>query len=113
MWKYLVFWMRNSSNVPFQIDFVNLKVVDRKVARRTVVQENPLVPLRVYKPLDQVAGNTSQKNVFLLDQFTFTDDKVLLVEMFEKNGGRHQVLRIQNVDLVSAKPIQDIHLRIK
>ena len=104
--------LRNKSNVPFNIDFVNFKVVDKKVARRTVVQEKPMVPLRSYKPLDEIAGNTVEQNVFLLDQFTIADDKVLVIEIFEKNGGRQQTLQVENSDLVNAKQIKDMHLKI-
>ncbi|MGS4347382.1 conjugative transposon protein TraN [Myroides odoratus] len=39
--------LRNRTNVPFQIDFMNFKVVDKKVAKRTVVQERPMIPLSV------------------------------------------------------------------
>lgn len=104
--------LRNKSNVPFKIDFVNFKVVDKKVAKRTVVQENPLTPLRMYKPLDEIAGNAASQNVFLLDQFTIADDKMLIIEIFEKNGGRQQVLKVGNSDLVNAKLIKDMQLRI-
>lgn len=104
--------LRNTSNVPFAIDFVNFKVVDKKVAKRTVVQEKPITPLRMYKPLTEIAGNTTDQNVFLLDQFTITDDKVLLIEIFEKNGGRQQTLQIENSDLVHAKLVNAMHLKI-
>ena len=88
--------LRNKTNVPFQIDFINFKVVDKKVAKRTVVQERPMIPLRTYKPLDEIGGKLTEQNVFLLDQFTIADDKVLLIEIFEKNGGRHQTLQVEN-----------------
>ena len=101
--------LRNRTNVPFQIDFVNFKVVDKKVAKRTVVQERPMIPLRTYKPLDEIGGKTTEQNVFLLDQFTIADDKVLLIEIFEKNGGRHQTLQIENSDLIKARLINDMH----
>lgn len=104
--------LKNKSNVPFNIDFVNFKVVDKKVAKRTVVQEKAMNPLRMYKPLTQIAGNSSDQNVFLLDQFTITDDKILVVEIFEKNGIRQQVLQVENSDLVHAKSINDMHLKI-
>ncbi|MDV3892852.1 conjugative transposon protein TraN [Elizabethkingia anophelis] len=103
--------VRNRTNVPFQIDFVNFKVVDKKVAKRTVVQERPMIPLRTYKPLDGISGKTTEQNVFLLDQFTIADDKVLLIEIFEKNGGRHQTLQIENSDLIKARLINDMHLK--
>lgn len=104
--------LRNKSNVPFQLDFMNFKVVDKKIAKRTVLQEKPIIPLRMYKPLDEIAGNTTDQNVFLLDQFTITDDKVLVIEIYEKNGGRQQVLEVENSDLVNAKLVSDMHLKI-
>ena len=103
--------LRNKTNVPFQIDFINFKVVDKKVAKRTVVQERPMIPLRTYKPLDEIGGKLTEQNVFLLDQFTIADDKVLLIEIFEKNGGRHQTLQIENSDLIKACLVNDMHLK--
>ena len=104
--------VRNLTNVPFRIDFINFKIVDKKLAKRTVIQERMLTPLRIYKPLDEIAGNTVERNVFLLDLFTIANDKVLLIEIFEKNGGRHQLLEIENSDLVKAKLIKDMKLKI-
>lgn len=103
--------LRNRTDVPFGIDFINFKIVDKKVAKRTVIQEKPLIPLRTYKPLDEINGNSIDKNVFLLDQFTIADDKVLLIEIFEKNDGRHITLEIENSDLLKARLIEDMHLK--
>ena len=103
--------LSNRTNVPFQIDFINFKVLDKKIAKRTVIQERPLMPLRTYKPLDAIGGSATDQNVFLLDQFTIADDKVLLIEIFEKNGGRHQTLQVENSDLIKARLINDMHLK--
>ena len=103
--------LRNRTNVPFQIDFINFKVVDKKVAKRTVVLEKPMIPIRTYKPLDEIGGKAIGQNVFLLDQFTIADDKVLLIEIFEKNGGRHQTLQVENSDLIKARLVNDMHLK--
>ncbi|MEA9412612.1 conjugative transposon protein TraN [Flavobacterium sp. PL02] len=101
----------NRTYVPFHIDFINFKVVDKKIAKRTVIQQRSLIPLRSYKPLDEIGGKASEQNVFLLDQFTIADDKVLLVEIFEKNGGRHQTFTVENSDLIKARLINDMHLK--
>jgi conjugative transposon TraN protein len=103
--------LANQSNVPFQIDFMNFKIVDKKLAKRTVIQERTIIPLRTYKPLDEIGGKAVEQNVFLLDQFTIADDKVLLIEIFEKNGGRHQTLQVENSDLIKARLISDMHLK--
>jgi conjugative transposon TraN protein len=103
--------LANRTNVPFQIDFINFKVVDKKIAKRTVIQERPMIPLRSYKPLGEISGKTTEQNVFLLDQFTITDDKMLLIDIFEKNGGRKQTLQVENSDLIKARLITDMHLK--
>jgi conjugative transposon TraN protein len=103
--------LANRTNVPFQIDFINFKVVDKKIAKRTVIQERPMVPLRSYKPLGEIGGKTTEQNVFLLDQFTIADDKMLLIEIFEKNGSRKQTLQVENFDLIKARLINDMHLK--
>lgn len=101
----------NRTNVPFRIDFVNFKVLDKKTAKRTAVQERPIIPLRIYKTLDEIAGKATDKNVFLLDQFTISGDKILLVEIYEKNGGRYQAFQLENSDLVKARLVSDLHLK--
>jgi len=101
----------NRTNVPFEIEFMNFKVVDKKIAKRTVIQERPMIPLRSYKTLGAIGGKEVEQNVFLLDQFTIADDKVLLIAIFEKNGGRHQTLQIENSDLVKARLISSMHLK--
>lgn len=101
----------NRTNVPFTIDFIKFKIVDKKTARRTAVQQRELLPLSIYKALDSIDSVSSDQNVFLLDQFTLENDKILLIEIFEKNGGRHQTLRVKNSDLIKARLINDMHLR--
>ncbi|WP_119790776.1 conjugative transposon protein TraN [Flavobacterium anhuiense] len=101
----------NRSNVPFNIDFVNFKIVDRKTARRTALQQRELMPLSFHKALELIEGNSSDQNVFLLDQFTLENNKILLIEIFEKNGGRHQTLRVKNSDLVKARLISGLQLQ--
>lgn len=103
--------VKNRTNVPFEIDFINFKVVDKKIAKRTVVQEKPLTTLRIYKPLDGINGKMTKQNVFLLNRFTIANDKMLLIEIFEKNGGRHQTLQVENSDLTKARLIDDMHLK--
>jgi len=37
----------------------------------------------------------------------------LVIEIFEKNGGRQQALQVENYDLVHAKLGNAMHLKIK
>lgn len=101
----------NSTNIPFTIDFISFKIVDKKVGKRTVIQEQTIEPLGEYIELEQISGTSTERNVYLLEQRTIPDDKMLIIEIFEKNGGRHQVLDIENEDLIKARLVKDMHLR--
>ncbi|ANF52986.1 conjugative transposon protein TraN [Chryseobacterium glaciei] len=102
--------LRNETSVPFPVDFMIFKIADKKTSKRTAVQENELIPLRTYLPLTDVKNGRTERNVFLLDQFTLADDKILVIEIFEKNGGRHQRVEVENMDLIHAKPVTDLKL---
>lgn len=104
--------LRNRTAIPFGIDFITFKLVDKKLAKRAVAQEVPLSPLRMYSPLMPVEGGATQCNVFLLERFTIADDKVLEIGIFEKDGARHQVLQIESTDLFRARNIDRMHLKI-
>ena len=105
--------LQNRTNVSFPIDFVSFKVVDQRIAKRTVSQEKPLTILRTYSGIEEIMDNDNGREVYLLDQFTLDHDKQLVIEIFEKNGGRHQKLEINNEDLIRAIPLKDLPLRIK
>lgn len=103
--------IKNRSNVPFNVDFIHFKIAEKKLAKRTVIQHQLLKLLRNYQSLEVIKGKSIERNVFLLDQFTLTDDYVLFIELYEKNGGRHQTLQVENSDLIHAQLIDEMHLK--
>jgi len=105
--------LRNTTAIPYSIDFITFTLVDKKLAKRAVAQEQPITPLRMYTPLLPVAAEGTGRNVFLLDQFTIADDKLLEIKIYEKNGARHQVLQVESTDLFGAKRIDQMHLKLK
>ena len=100
--------IKNSSNVPFDVDYITWKIVDKKVAKRTAIQEQVIQPLRTQNFVLNVAGNSNERTVWTMDKFTLPDDKCLMVELAEKNGGRHQSFTIENTDLVRARVISEL-----
>ena len=59
----------------------------------------------------RVAGKQSERTVFCLPKFTIPDGKRLVVEMNEKDGGRHQTFTVENEDLVQAETINELRVR--
>lgn len=51
------------------------------------------------------------RTVYALPKFTIPDDKLLMVELYEKNGGRHQSIRVENADIVNAKEIDELKIK--
>jgi len=102
---------KNSSNVPFDTDFIKFKIVDKKVPKRTAIQETVLDAVRSYNEVIEIAGKTTVRTVYALPKFTIPDDKLLLVELYEKNGGRHQVIRVENSDIVNAEVINELKIK--
>ena len=105
---YFHIQIKNSSNVPFAVDFITFKIVDKKVAKRTAIQEQVIYPVRAYNKVTEVKGMSTERTVFAMDKFTIPNDKQLVVELFEKNGGRHQSFIVDNSNIVGAKVINEL-----
>lgn len=108
---YLHTSIKNSSNVAFDIDFVRMKIVDRKLAKQTAIQETVIYPLRAYNFISTVGGNRTERTVFTIDKITIPNDKQLVIELFEKNGGRNQVFIVENADLLRAEEINELKVK--
>lgn len=103
--------LKNTSNIPFDIDFVSFKVVDKKVIKRTAMQEQVLEPLRAQNYVVVVPAKSSERTVFALEKFTIPDDKQLIIEVAEKEGGRHQSFVVENEDIVRANVIDELSIQ--
>lgn len=103
--------VRNLSNVSYDIDFVRFRIVDKKIVKRTAIQETVLYPVRSLNEQATVKGKATVRHVYALDKVTIPDDKVLVIDIYEKGGGRHQSFEVQNIDLIGAKLIDEIKLK--
>lgn len=103
--------IKNESNVPFDVDFITFKIIDKKVIKRTAIQEQVIFPLRAHNYTTRIAGKKSERTVFTMEKFTIPNDKQLVVELYEKSGGRHQSFVIDNSDIVRAKVINELKIK--
>lgn len=103
--------LKNTSNIPFDVDFVSFKIVDKKVVKRTAMQEQILEPLRAQNYVVVVPAKSSERTVFALEKFTIPDDKQLVIEVSETEGGRHQSFVVENEDIVRANVIDELSIQ--
>ena len=100
---YIHTLIRNETNISFEVDCRRFVVVDRKLAKRTAQQQTPVDIIRVCNDPVIVRGRQQQRTVFALPKLTLPDDKVLLLEIVERNGVRHQTVEIGGKELLTAK----------
>ena len=105
--------LNNKSAVGYDIDYLNFKIADKKVAKRTAIQEQVITPLRSYNQVSRVPGGKTERTVFVLQKFTLPGDKQFIIELTEKDGGRNQTLTVENSDLVHAEEINNLQIRVK
>ena len=100
---YMHTCISNDTNISFEVDARRFIVADRKLTKRTAQQQTPLEILRVCNDPAVMRGHQRQRTVFALPKLTISDDKVLLLEIIEKNGARHQTVEIPAEELLEAK----------
>jgi conjugative transposon TraN protein len=103
--------MKNGTAVPFVADYVSFTLRDKRAAKRTAVQELPVVPVRTYNRLVRVNGHSDTRTVYVFPIFTIPKGKRLVIEVTEREGGRHQVIKLDNSDLMKAREITELRLR--
>lgn len=99
------------TNMPYSVDFITFKVVDKKVAKRTAIQERVLQPLRAYHQVNYIKGKHTESSVFALEQFSLAEDKQLEVTLYEHNGGRTLTFYVDPQDLLLAQKIDNLKLK--
>ncbi|EHB91867.1 conjugative transposon protein TraN [Alistipes indistinctus] len=102
---------RNFTRVPFDIDFIRFRIADKNVAKRTALQETFIKPVRVYNELARIGAKKTVRSVYAFGKITIPDDKVLVMEIYESNGGRHQSFRIENPELVNARFVDELKIK--
>lgn len=103
--------LENRTRVPFEIDFISFKIIDKKLLKKTAIQEKQVQPLRMYHFVNEVKGKSKERSIFCLGKLTLPKDKILVVSVFEKNGGRHQTFELESKDWQKAQNIDKTQLR--
>lgn len=98
---FLDFSVDNRTNIRFDIDEVRLKLSDKKVSKATNSQVVELKPELVLEQSRSFLHG--YRNVIVVKKLTFPNDKVLMVELTEKQiSGRTISVNIDYEDVLSA-----------
>lgn len=98
--------LENDSNINYDIDQLRFFISDQRKSKRTATQELKIEPLYVYQNITTVLGQKEHDLVFALPKFTIPDKKQLIIQVMEKNGGRHLELKVKNRAIVRSKVVK-------
>ena len=98
---FIDFSIENKTHIRFDIDEIRVKLADKKVSKATNSQVIELTPAMVLEP--GKSFKRGYRNVIVVKKMTFPNDKVLTIEMTEKQiSGRNISLHIDYEDVLAA-----------
>jgi hypothetical protein len=96
----------NGSAISYIPEYIRWFIRDRRVFKRTAVQELPLKP--IYQPEEAaIAGDSTCLGWTGFQPFALAKDKELVIEVGEKNGGRTLILVIGHKQILKAQKIEE------
>ncbi|MET7000731.1 conjugative transposon protein TraN [Chitinophaga defluvii] len=98
---YLQLELDNNSTIGYNVDQLRFYIQDLKKAKRTASQQLQITPLYVSGNSTVIGSRSSQNIVVAVPKFTIPDQKVLVIEMMERDGGRNLLIRIRNRHLMN------------
>ncbi len=107
---FIDFSVENKTNLRFDIDELRFKLCDKKQQKATTVQEIDLQPVLL---LDKAQHfKRGYRNVVVLKKMTFPNDKVLTIELSEKQiSGRTISMTIDYEDVLAADSFDTLLLK--
>ncbi len=106
---FLDFSVDNRTNIRFDIDQLRLKLNDKKTAKSTTVQTIELTPELVLDGSQSFLHG--YRNVLVVKKLTFPNDKILTIELSEKQiSGRTISLSVEYEDVLNADSFNNVLL---
>ena len=98
---FIDFSVENRTNIRFDIDEIRVKLSDKKLSKATNAQVIELTPTLVLER--GKVFRHGYRNVIVVKKMTFPNDKILTIEMTEKQiSGRNICLNIDYEDVLAA-----------
>ena len=106
---FIDYSVENKTNIRFDIDEIRLKLADKKISKAT---NNQVIELTPEMQLEQTQSfKYGYRNILVVKKLTFPNDKILTIEMSEKQiSGRTISLNIDYEDVLCADSFNKVLL---
>ena len=109
---FIDFSIENKTNIRFDIDEIRVKLQDKKITKATNAQTVELKPELILDRSTHFAKG--YRNVIVVKKMTFPNDKVLSIEISEKQiSGRTLKMSIDYEDVLSADSFSETLLDVE
>ena len=96
--------LENRSEIDYSIDFFKFFIKDRDVTKRMAYQEVELPDVQMFPVTTETVPHKGERTlVFVLPMVTYGEDKVLEVQVYEQQGGRHLRFELDSDVIIRAK----------
>lgn len=100
---FFKFRIVNYSNIDYVPDFVRFYIQDSKFRKKTAIQQIEQIPLFFFDYPERFGAHETKDFTAALNKFTIPDKKKLVIEMQEREGGRHFLYKLDNKPIISAE----------
>lgn len=102
---FFKFSIENSSNVPFDIDYIAFSITAKKTKKTSSQERLQIQPVGTDVEIHRVGAKSACDVIYCFDKFTIGTDKVLLAEVLEQGGDRNIGLRITENFIIEARKL--------
>jgi len=93
---YFVIKIENKSSLDYDLNFLDISTQTRKQGKKKSLQRISQFPNFKYGVPTKVAENQIKRMVYVLPKFSLSNDKMVVLELNEKNGERNLKLKLSN-----------------
>ena len=97
--------MRNRTQINYTIDFMRLYIQDAKKSKKTAIQQLEQNVLFTFDYPEDIPAHEKRTFVVAVNKFTIPDKKRLVIEIQEKNGGRHFFFKLKNKSILESEEV--------
>lgn len=93
---YFVIKIENKSSLDYDLNFLDISTQTRKQGKKKSIQRISQLPNFNYDVPTKVAEKQIKRMVYILPKFSLSNDKMVVLELNEKNGERNIKLKVSN-----------------
>lgn len=97
--------LTNRTQINYTIDFMRLYIQDAKKSKKTAIQQLEQNVLFTYDYPEEIPAHEKRTFCVAVNKFTIPDKKRLVIEIQEKNGGRHFFYKLKNKEILKCEEV--------